>query len=216
MHSRILLILTTAALLALPMKASALTISITGLTVQGMGRCGTTQFGVSFDPCLPAPPGDMPASDPGNGMNFDWLIEDAVPTTTLSGFTFTQGGSFGVGDTGSITGQLGQGATTYTFLLPARHVVITNGVLVSAGDIFEPAILAIGLTEDTLTLSAFDAPINGAAGNFILSFQKFSTTASGDPPVLRDGTVTAEVPVPSTFALLALGLAGFVARRRSA
>ena len=170
-----------------------------------MGDCGTSKFGTTFNPCVP---GDIPGIDPGNGLFFDWIKLDLL---TGAGLSFTQTGSFGVGDTGSIAG----GVATYNFDLPARLVTIIDGLTNPSELIVQHVQLDIGNTTDTITIAAFDGTIGGL---YTLHLDVYSQSAQGDPPVEINGTVTpiAAVPLPPTLALLALGFAGFAARRRVA
>ena len=225
--------------------ASAVTITVDGLTAEGMGQCfgtapgspfgyptGTYKYnGFQFDDCIYAPapnpnPTNLPnAIDPpgttdtsggvGDTLLWDWVILQELsfpdPVTPVV-FADLMGGHFGAGQTGSIATV----PRVYDFALVERFVrVIDGGVEIASQGFIQQAHLKIGLNFDSLLLDGIDVSVGG----FRVTIDSFETgDVEGDPDILWDGRISqldsTNMPLPSTLALLGLGLAGFGFRRR--
>jgi len=213
-----LFFLTVLFAMGLSAPASALTISIQGLTVQGMGRCGTSMGGTSFEACLfplnDGPPETQYENDgdplsPGVGLEFDWLILDAMTESPAStSFTFSQTGHFGPGRTGGIATV----PVTYHFDLPARQITATEGSETISQSIVQRIHLTIGMLADTIEIDAI--------GPIVFDFQNSDDVqvslnafgpleAEGDPPfeITGQGGPVGQAPAPSALSLFGAALA---------
>ena len=219
MRLRLLAVLLTA--LGLSAPASAINISIAGLTAEGLGRCGFSYNGTDFLPCSTTTPQEPEIDgDPaslGFGLMFDWYIMDPFSMSGADApFNFTQLGHFGAGRTGAVDAV----PAFYEFDLLPRLVTLTQGAESVSILVVQHAHLEIGMFMDTLTVDGIGPIVFdfATAGDLQLTLGTCTITAEGDPPCDIPGLVTEvpggptgqQVPAPSGLSLFGAALASLM------
>jgi hypothetical protein len=193
------------ALLTAPAMTSAtlFSISISGLTLTGLGSCGHAPLGCA-DPVNYPPGGDV------NGP-YDQVF--LVATGALS-YDIGLPGSVSVSQTYIFNpGDTGAGSVGYTeYFSLGRDVTVSDGNQTLTQTLNQTGSLLVGMIEDTLTIDPSELLVfSFAGGNLSLRLNGTSITAGIDPEGIIEGEARL-IPAPSSLVLMGLGLAGLARR----
>jgi hypothetical protein len=163
-------------------------------------------------------------SDWGNGLNVDQVILGSVSTEYTGGAIEIKQPVYFIADLtggGSAGPEPPQGSCggVHTTFAMTRDVIVSDGTTTQRKSITSPADIFVTWCADELNVEVsnvvtFDLSDFGMSGTLAVQMLAAGPFFAGDPDI--DGTVSdAAVPIPSTLALLGLGLAGIRVRRRS-
>ena len=162
----------------------------------------------------------------GFGFPVDQVVFHTFQTTfSLAGGVFKQDFDFVVGNTGGGSAGLPVPPFSFDYLVDlARNVTVTGPTITRTHLIHQKARVTVSFgDEDTLLIYATDDPLFGTGGPevFDLLGDGMVSVALGGAGPLPQGdpdtaVIISAVPLPSTLALLGLGLAGLLRGRRIA